>query len=175
MRKTDVIQRQLGSAGQVIEQRIKDRMATAGIDRGKAEALARSIEEETDAESLARARAEMDDEEKARYERLLKDQEDLQRALESSRERVGVDPDDLQRVVGAALARAGVDLDAARAETVGRTPTFRLDPADPAFVKESGWRDTFDDLRLRPRKRGERLNEWRKNVPRTYCAPAPRR
>ena len=48
MRKTDVIQRQLGSAGQVIEQRIKDRMATAGIDRGKAEALARSIEEETD-------------------------------------------------------------------------------------------------------------------------------
>ena len=83
----------------------------------------------------------------------------------SSRERVGVKPEDLQRVVGAALARAGVDLDGERAETVGDTATFRLDPNDPAFAKEPGWQDTFDDLRERPRKRGERIGEWRKRVP----------
>lgn len=165
VRKTDVIQDQLGSAGQVIEKRIKDRMEAAGIDRGEAKALAKAIEEETDVERLARARAEMDDEEKARYQRVVKEQRDLQDALEKSRERVGVDTHDLQRVVGAALARAGLSLDATRGETVGKAATFRFDPEHLAFAKEAGWQDTFDDLRVRPRKRGERINEWRKKVP----------
>jgi hypothetical protein len=48
---------------------------------------------------------------------------------------------------------------------VGKVATFAFDPADPAFAKEAGWQDTFDDLRARPRKRGERINEWRKRVP----------
>jgi hypothetical protein len=58
----------------------------------------------------ARAREEMDDEEKARHERLLKEQKELQDSLEHSRERVGVRADDLQRVVGAALTSAGCRL-----------------------------------------------------------------
>jgi ERCC4-related helicase len=165
VRKTEVIQLQLGSAGQVIEKRITDRLAQGGIDRGAGAALAKAIEEENDAERLARARAEMDDEEAVRYERVVAEQQELRDALEHSRERVGVSPDDLQRVVGAALARAGLELDNARAETVGDTATFRLDPNNPAFAKEPGWQDTFDDLRERPRKRGERIGEWRKRAP----------
>jgi hypothetical protein len=140
-------------------------MEAAGIDRGQARALAKAIEDETDAERLARARAEMDDEEKARYERGLKEQQDLQNSLERSRERVGIDTHDLQRVVGAALVRAGLSLDATRAEKVGNAATFRFDPDHLAFAREPGWQDTFDDLRVRPRKRGERITEWRKNVP----------
>ena len=165
VRKTEVIQRQLGSAGQVIEKRITDRLAQGGIDRGTAAALAKAIEDETDVERLARARADMDDEELVRYARVVKEQEELEAALEESRERVGVKPEDLQRVVSAALARAGVDLDDQQAETVGNTVTFRLDPNNSAFTKEPGWQDTFDDLRERPRKRGERIGEWRKRVP----------
>jgi SNF2 family DNA or RNA helicase len=165
VRKTEVIQRQLGSAGQVIEKRITDRLAQGGIDRGAAAALARAIEEETDAERLAHARAEMDDEERVRYARVVAEQQELRDALEHSRDRVGVSPDDLQRVVSAALARAGLKLDGAKAEIVGDTATFRLDPNHPAFAKEPGWQDTFDDLRERPRKRGERIGEWRKRVP----------
>lgn len=175
VRKTEVIQQDLGSAGQVIEERIKERLETAGIDRGQAEALAKSIDDETDAERLARARAEMDDEEKARHERLLKEQQELQRALENSRKRVGVDSSDLQRVVASALARADLALEATRAETIGRTQTFRLDPNHTAFAKEAGWQDTFDDLRVRPRKRGEPLNEWRKQVPVRVIAFEPPR
>ena len=106
----------------------------------------------------------MDDDERARYERILKDQQELQRALEDSRDRVGVATDDFRRVVGAALVRAGTSLERARAETVGNVTTFAFDPADPAFGREAGWQDTFDDLRARPRKRGERINEWRKRV-----------
>jgi hypothetical protein len=59
VRKTEVIREQLGSAGQVIEKRITDRLAAEGIDRGEAKALAKAIEDETHAERLARARAEM--------------------------------------------------------------------------------------------------------------------
>src|SRR5260370_8568392 len=55
VRKTEGIQAQLGSAGQVIEKRIKDRLEAPGIDRGEAPALAKAIEEETDADRPARA------------------------------------------------------------------------------------------------------------------------
>jgi hypothetical protein len=103
VRKTETIREQLGSVGQVIEDRITKRLSESGIGRGQAQALARAISEENDAERLARARAEMDDEERARHERLLQEQDDLRLALERSRERVGVDPHDLQRVAAAAF------------------------------------------------------------------------
>ena len=96
----------------------------------------------------------------------LKEQHDLRSALEESRERVGVEPDDCRRVVGVALARAGYRSRCGRGpRAVGTVETFRLDPADPAFADEPGWADAFDDLRVRPRKRGERLNEWRRDAP----------
>jgi hypothetical protein len=82
VRKTETIREQLGSVGQVIEDRITKRLAESGIGRGQGVALARAISEENDAERLARARAEMDDEERARHERLLREQDDLRRALE---------------------------------------------------------------------------------------------
>lgn len=61
VRKTETIRVQLGSVGQVIEQRIADRLNASGIERGRAAALAEAIDAETDMERLARARAEMDD------------------------------------------------------------------------------------------------------------------
>jgi hypothetical protein len=165
VRKTETIRDQLGSAGRVIEDRIARRLEQSGIRQGQGAAIASAIAEENDTERLARARAEMDDEERTRYERLLKEQDDLRRALERSRERVGVDPDDLQRVAAAALARAGLALDDTRGEPVGKVTTFRLDPAHPAFATDAGWNDAFDDLRVRTRKRGERPADWRRNAP----------
>jgi ERCC4-related helicase len=165
VRKTETIREQLGSVGQVIEDLIAKRLAEGGIARGQGATIARAIEEENDAERLRRARAEMDDDERIRHERLLKEQTDLQSALERSRERVGVDPEDLQRVVAAALSRAGYALDGARGPLAGKVETFKLDPGDPAFTKDAGWEDAFDDLRVRPRKRGERLADWRRNAP----------
>jgi hypothetical protein len=123
----------------VIEGRITRRLAQSGIGGGQAASLARAITEENDAERLARARAEMDDEERARHERLLREQDDLWRALERSRQRVGVRYQDLQRIAAAALARAGLALDSARGDPVGKVATSRLDPADPALAKDAGW------------------------------------
>jgi hypothetical protein len=97
--------------------------------------------------------------------RLLQEQADLAKVLETSRERVGVDPLDLRHVVGAALSRAGFDLGKAEAASVGHLHTYRFDPTDPAFAKDAGWDDAFDDLRIRPRKRDERMGNWRRNAP----------
>lgn len=171
--KTETVREELGSVGQVIEDRIAKRLAEDGIGRGQGKALARAISDENDAERLGKAQSEMDDEEKARHERLLKEQDDLRRVLERSRERVGVDPDDLKRVAAAALSRAGFALDNALGQSVGRTVTYRLDPSDPAFSRDAGWDDAFDDLRVRPRKRGERLGDWRRNAPIRSIAFAP--
>lgn len=163
--KTETIREELGSVGKVIEDKIAKRLAEGGIGKGEGASLARAITEENDAERLHRARSEMDDEERARHDRLLKEQDDLRKVLERSRERVGVNADDLKRVASAALARAGMSLEQARGATVGRTETYQLDPSDPAFSRDAGWDDAFDDLRVRPRKRGERLGDWRRNAP----------
>jgi len=165
VRKTETIREELGSVGKVIEDRIAKRLAEDGIRQGSGAVLAKAVTEESDAERLSRARSELDDEEKARHERLLKEQDVLRKALEESRERVGVEPDDLRRVVEVALERASFDLSGAKGENVGAVETFRFDPADAAFAAEPGWADAFDDLRARPRRRGERLNEWRKDAP----------
>ena len=121
--KTETIREELGSVGNVIEDRITKRLSKGGIARGQGAAIARAISDENDAEKLAHARSEMDDDEHARHERLLKEQDDLRRVLERSRERVGVDPDDLKRVASAALSRAGLALDDSRGENAGRTVT----------------------------------------------------
>jgi hypothetical protein len=165
VRKTETIRTQLGSVGQVIEQRIADRISSTGIERGRALALAEAIDAETDTELLARARGEMDDEERARHERLLRDLDDLWDVLERSRERVGVDPEELRQVVATALDRAGTRLEDAESEPVGAVKTFRFDPADPTFARDTSWADAFDDLRQRRRKRRERASEWRRAAP----------
>ena len=163
--KTEKIRTQLGSVGQVIEERIASRLAETGIVRGATLALAETIREEKDDERLAKARAEMDDEEKVRRDRLLKDLDDLRKALERSRVRVGVDPRELQQVVATALDRAGATLEEMRGDNVGRVETYRFEPGHAAFARDPTWLDAFDDLRERRRNRGERINDWRRTVP----------
>ncbi len=160
VRKTEVIRRQLGSAGQVIEQRIARKLQREGITN--AAALAKEISDEDDAERTGRARAEMDDGDEARRQRLLRDHEDLQKQLEDSDAKVGVKSAELKQVVAAALQRSGHDFDAARAGSVGNVDTFRFDPA--AFTSDPTWADAFDDLRERRRKKGERIGDWRKST-----------
>jgi hypothetical protein len=165
VRKTETIREELGSIGKVIEDRVTRRLAESGIGRGQGKLIARAISEESDFERLERARAEMDVVERSRHEHLLIEQEELQRSLERSRERVGVNPYDLQCVTAAAFARDGFVLDEARGEKVGTIDTYYLDPTNPLFVNDAGWDDALDDLRSRPRRRGERLRDWRRDAP----------
>ncbi|HTW72946.1 MAG TPA: DISARM system SNF2-like helicase DrmD [Acetobacteraceae bacterium] len=160
--KTERIRRQLGSAGQVIGERIGARLENEGIMRPREQAAALATEDED--ERARTARNELDDAEDRRRQRLAREVDDLRETLEASRQRVGVASADLQAVIGTALQRAGTSLEDARAGTAGHATLFKLDPADPAF-RDPGWSDVFDDLRERPRARRERPAEWRAKVP----------
>ncbi len=164
VRKTEKIQDELGSAGLVIAERINQRLARDGI-RG-AGSLAREIEGagETSDELTRTAVEEMDDAVLARRARQAKELDDLRSVLEASRERVGVDPNDLRNVMSVAMDRTGTTLDAHTGIEIAGTPTYRLDPSDPVF-QAPGWAEALDDLRVRRRKRGETLKDWRYNAP----------
>jgi superfamily II DNA or RNA helicase len=162
VRKTELIRMQLGSAGQVIAHRLSDRLEREGITQAKS--LAKEIDKAGDEELQKTAAAEMDDATEARRARQAKEIDDLREVLEQSREKVGVDPEELRAVFATALARAGTSLDTDRAGEVGDTPLFHLNPDDPTFAG-GGWPEALDDLRLRRRKRSEKLKDWRATVP----------
>jgi superfamily II DNA or RNA helicase len=162
VRKTELIRTQLGSAGQVIGYRLSDRLERDGILRAKL--LAREIDEAGDEELLKTATDEMDDETEARRARQAKEIDDLRETLERSREKVGVNSEELRTVFATALSRAGTSLDAARDGEINGTALFRFDPADPVFAV-GGWPEALDDLRIRRRKRTERLKDWRATAP----------
>jgi hypothetical protein len=53
-----------------------------------------------------------------------------------------------------ALTRTGTTLDEHRDGQIGETPTFRLDPSEPAF-QTAGWRRRWTTCAFRRRKRSE--------------------
>lgn len=162
VKKTERIREQLGSAGQVISHRLTECLEREGIWRAKA--LAREIEEADDENLQKTAIAEMDDETASRRARQQKEIDDLRATLERSRKQVGVDAEELRAVVAKAMSRAGSSLDGVRVGDVGGTTLYQLDPADKAFAS-GGWQDALDDLRVRRRKRSERLKDWRAAAP----------
>ena len=163
VRKTERIREQLGSAGQVIGQRLSDRLDREGIWRP--ETQAREIDEASDERLEKTAVAEMDDETAARRARQAKELDELRALREESRERVGVDPEMLREG-----RRRG---DGAR-RRLARSRAGRRDRrrrAVPPRSRRSGFRrpaagpEALDDLRIRRRKRSERLKDWRAEAP----------
>lgn len=171
VRKTELIRRQLGSAGQVLGARIADRLG-GGIDRAAARDLAARIDDEEADERVRAAVRDLDDGAEARLARLKREQADLAKALEAARARVGVDPGELQSVVGLALSRAGGAWSPPAA--VGETPVFALD--QQTLASDPSWQPLLDELRARPIRPGERPGEWRASsdadVRRISFAPA---
>ena len=184
VRKTELIRLQLGSAGQVLGDRIAERLAAGGIGRAEARDVAARIRDEAADERVRAAMRELDDGEGARLARLRREQADLAGALEQARAMVGVDPDELRSVIGLALARAGGQLrhlaDERQAlppaSTIGDTPVFALDEAAPAFADDPSWQSLFDELRARPPRAGEKPGQWRASadaaIRRVSFAPA---
>ena len=162
VRKTELIRTQLGSAGQVLANRISDDLDRDGIFRP--ETQAKSIADIADDAGLATAQEEMDDATERRLAREARNLDDLRRVLEQSRTTVGVEPEELMRVAGTALARMGAPLPGTAAGDVQGVTLFKLDPNDPAFAGGT-WAEAFDDLRVRRRERRERLKDYRAAAP----------
>jgi SNF2 family DNA or RNA helicase len=163
VRKTEVIREQLGSAGEVLGERIRQRLEGSGIAKGSVDDMVRAIDEEKGDVSAERARREMADDQKKRRARLQRDVAQLEKDQKRAEEHVGVEPVDLCAVVETALGRDGVVL--APAVIAGVHGAFTIDPSHPAFEKDPSWADLFDELREgRPPKR-RKLAEWRANTP----------
>ena len=94
-----------------------------------------------------------------------KEQDDLRRALERSRERVGVDPEDLQRVAAAALSRAGLRSTALVASPSATSqPSTSIPPIPPSRRMPAGtMRSTI--CGFVPASAANGLGEWRRNAP----------
>jgi SNF2 family DNA or RNA helicase len=85
VRKTETISGQLGSAGQVLGERIHQKLAAVGIARRTATVLARDIDTEDGGDTVGRARRDMTDEPDKRLERLSREVGTLDRELEQAK------------------------------------------------------------------------------------------
>jgi superfamily II DNA or RNA helicase len=169
--KTETIQRQLGSVGQVLADRIADLLARKGLRNPHVMDEIDALEKDP---RLAKAREEMDDREERRIEREARELDRMRKLLQESKKRVGVETADLKAVVAAALGRVGASLEEARAGAVGHVELFQLDAAAPVFA-HGGWQEALDDLRIRRRGRKEKLKAWRAAVPlKAIAFEAPR-
>ncbi len=161
VRKTEVIRRQLGAAGEVLRLRIENELSREGIRKGSAAKLAKEISEVT-TDRVDLAQKQMGDEADRRVARLREDQDRLERLLEQARRRVGVDGSDIRQVVEIALKGDGAEL---LAGDFSVPEALKLDPDSPAFAKDSSWSSLFDELRQgRPASPKERT-KWRRETP----------
>jgi len=190
VRKSETIERELGSLSPVLERRLEAHLGTR-IRRDAADAVARQIEEE----SLSEAdRATVEEELEAtreRKEKLVEQIEQLRGILETSQRYLGLENDRFRSAVSASLEILGADPLAphtASAEVTGSASgagavadrpdtdgAYRAGPSAgparfefPALDRRAGadpsWADTLDLLRP-PRGKGEKPWEWRRDVP----------
>ena len=161
--KTKRIQEELGSLSQVIEGRLETLMKN-GIRRRDLSVLERQIR---DANIEAERRQVMEEELEASRERqsALREQIDrLRGMLQRSRQAVAFDEDHFRAAISCGLLIAGAEpLHAESSEELG--PTEYTFPAiDQREGADPTWAATLDSLR-KPRERGERPWEWRRNAP----------
>jgi len=148
VRKVDVIQRELGSLGNVLFSQIEG-VLTEGVSEktlgaldgvlgeGKAEVVRRELEDQADSDALLK--------------------EEISRAgrrLEASRRALEVRPESLRGVVEVGLRLAGAETLTPSAPTSDGRPTYVLPKLDRT------WQRTLDTLRP-PRERDESLWDWR--------------
>lgn len=161
IRKTEVIRKQLGTAGEVLRRKIETRLNEAGISRTDAAHLVEEIDNVSD-DGVGAAQRDLDDAADRRIKRLKEEQDWLQRRLEDARQRVGVAGSDVKRIVEIALADDGAKLEPGQFAV---PEAVTLDPDSPAFAKDATWATLFDELRAgRPPRQRDRAR-WRRETP----------
>lgn len=161
IRKTEIIRKQLGTAGEVLRRKIETRLTEGGISRADAARLVDEIDNVSD-DGVGAAQRDLDDAADRRIKRLKEEQDWLQRRLEEARQRVGVAGSDVKRIVEIALADDGAAFEAG---DFAVPEAVALDPESPAFAKDATWAALFDELRAgRPPRQRDRAR-WRRETP----------
>ena len=159
VKKTETIQRELGSLAQVLEGRLS-RLLEGGIARTRADVLEADIDKASlDAERTAVVAAELE-ETRERRERLQKQIGNLENLMETARKALDFDADAFRAALDLSLSMHGSP---PLAEVPSERGVLRL-PDDSPILTDPSWRETLDLLRS-PRRRGEKYADWRRRAP----------
>ncbi len=182
VRKSETIERELGSLSPVLERRLGSYLGTR-IRRDEADAVAQQIEQESLSEADRTTVEEELEAVRERKEKLAEQIEQLRGILGSSQRYLGLDDDRFRNAVSASLelldedpltpapaAAAGAVAEhpepgnAYGAQTPGGPPRFEFPSLDRRDGADPSWADTLDLLRP-PRRKGEKPWEWRRDAP----------
>ncbi len=166
VRKTEVIEKELGSLSPVLEGRLA-KLLESGIRREDVRRLAREIEN-IDASAVERAVvAEELDGARERKEDLARSLERLRDSAEASRRALGLSEEALRNTMSASLQLLGADPLKPLPAVPGLPERFTFPALDRQDGADPTWADTLDTLRPR-RGKDQRLWEWRRD-----SAPRP--
>ena len=161
--KTKRIQEELGSLSQVIEGRL-ERLMKNGIRRADVFALEQQIR---DADIEAAHRETMKDELESARERqdALREQIDrLRGMLSRSRQAVAFQENHFRAAISCGLRLAGAEALSGHNGHDHGPPQYTFPAIDQRKGADPTWAANLDALR-KPKERGERLWEWRRNAP----------
>lgn len=163
VKKTAVIQEQLGSLADVIEKRLT-RTLEQGISRARASQLIAAITAPDEETAGDRAEAVREELEQARDSEIKAQLDALDRLQQKARDHLDLRAGSLRDVVNLGLHLAGVPALAARPDKDG---TYDVPAVDKIAGTDATWRDILDVLRP-PRTRKMPEWEWR-----AKCPPRP--
>ena len=163
VRKTETIRRELGSLSAVLDDAIEDTILSKGIRHPHVQALAEEIQSK-DAESTWKREARKDlAAARERHGDLKRQIERCQEVLQRSRKHVRFDAEQFRQALSCSLELMGADPLQEATGAVG-SRFWRLPPLDRRSRTDPSWTATLDTLRS-PRKRGQKISDWRKEAP----------
>ena len=166
VKKTKVIQEQLGSLGKVVEARLATMLDATGIKHRDADQVAQQVERE-DIDPARRAAVEEELEPaRERTDALVKQTDQLREMLATSQEYLNLDERHFRDALSCSLELLGAPpLTPVPADAKAKGPAmWRLPELDKRLGADPSWADTLDTLR-RPRKPDQKLWDWRRAEP----------
>jgi len=157
VRKTDTIERELGSLSQVLESRL-EKLLEDGIRPAAADGLAAAIAaEEAEAGGRETVEAELE-EARERREALERQIDRLRDLLGTSRKALGIDEESFRETLSCGLEMAGVP-----ALEKGSGDTWVFPSFDEQAGPDASWSEAIDSLRP-PRARDQKPWDWRRDT-----------
>ena len=162
VRKTETIKEELGSLSQVIDSRLAKSLSQ-GIRHKTIDSLESELEA-TDLDDSHKAAIENDLEgARERQHDLRKQIDRLRTLLENSRQSIGLSDQHFKAAISSSLQLMGAEQLQPKQDEGGLS-CFHFPAIDERSGADPTWAETMDTLRV-PRKRGEKLWDWRRDSP----------
>ena len=163
VKKTERIQKELGSLSQVLENKIALRLEADGIRRAKVDELAHSIDtDDVNAEQRETVSREFESSRTRKVE-LEKSLERLRDLKETSQLHLGLEDAVFCDVLSCSLEMLGAE-PLKETSVDGDTKAWAFPALDQRIAADPTWAPTLDTLRA-PRRRDQKLWDWRKESP----------